>query len=75
MSGKERLPEERWRRVRTTVTLRGRRSEEMTQSNISSPRGLEVSFESRRGNVAFGRTPDFVPKVNFFIFFYNFFLL
>ena len=38
MSGEERLPEERWRRVGVSELLRGRRSEEMTQSNASSPR-------------------------------------
>ena len=38
MSGEERLPEERWRRVGMSGSLRGRRSEEMTQSNTSSPR-------------------------------------
>ena len=31
MSGEERLPEERWRRVGVSGSLRGRRSEEMTQ--------------------------------------------
>ena len=49
MSGEERLPEERWRRVCVSGSLRERRSEEMTQSNTSSPRGSEVSLESRRG--------------------------
>ena len=39
MSGEERLPEERWRRVGVSGSLRGRRSEEMTQSNTFSPRG------------------------------------
>ena len=29
--------------------LRGRRLEEMTQSNTSSPRGSELPFESQRG--------------------------
>ena len=29
--------------------IEGRRSEEMTQSNTSSPRGSEVSLESQRG--------------------------
>ena len=47
MSGEERLPEERWRRVGMSKSLRGRRPEEITQSNTSSPRGLEVSFESQ----------------------------
>ena len=45
MSGEERLSEERWRRVGVSGSLRGRRSEEMTQSNISSPRGSEVPYE------------------------------
>ena len=47
LSGKERLPEVQWRRVNMSGSLRGRRSEEMTQSNTSSPRGSKVSFESR----------------------------
>ena len=41
--------EERWRRVGISGSLSGRRSEEMTQSNTSSPLGSEVSFESHRG--------------------------
>ena len=49
MSGEERLPEERWRRVGVSGSLRGRRSEEMTQSNTSSSRGSEVPLESQRG--------------------------
>ena len=49
MSGEEQLSEERWRRVSVSGSLRGRRSEEMTQSNISSLLGLEVPFESQRG--------------------------
>ena len=49
MSGEERLPEERWRRVGVSGSLRGRRSEEMTQSNTSSLRGSEISLESQRG--------------------------
>ena len=49
MSGEERLPEERWRRVGVSGSLRGRRSDEMTQSNTSSPRGSEVPLESQRG--------------------------
>ena len=32
MSGKERLPEERWRRAGMSGSLNGRRSEEMAQS-------------------------------------------
>ena len=42
MSGEEQLPEERWKRVGMSESLRGR-SEEM-------PRGSEVSFESQRGD-------------------------
>ena len=49
MSGEERLPEERWRKVGVPGSLRGRRSEEMTQSNTSSPQGSEVPLESQRG--------------------------
>ena len=49
MSGEERLPEERWRRVGVSGSLRGKRSEEMTQSNTSSPQGSEVPLESQRG--------------------------
>ena len=49
MSGEERLPEEPCRRVGVLGLFRGRRSEEMTQSNTSSQRGLEVSLESLRG--------------------------
>ena len=49
MSGEERLPEEQWRRVGVSGSLRGRRSEEMTQSNTSSLQGSEVPLESQRG--------------------------
>ena len=49
MSGEERLPEERWRRVGVSGSLRGKRSEEMTQSKTSSPRGSEVPLESQSG--------------------------
>ena len=49
MSGEKRLPEERWRRVGVSGSLRGRRSEEMTQSNTSSPRGSEVPLEFQKG--------------------------
>ena len=52
MSGEGRLPEERWRRVGVSGLLRGRRSEEMTQSNTSSPMGSEVPLESQRGVMA-----------------------
>ena len=49
MSGKERLPEEQWRRVGVSGSLRGRRSEEMTESNTSSSWGSEVPLEVKRG--------------------------
>ena len=49
MSGKEQLPEDRWRRAGMSRSLKGRRSEEMTQTNTSSPSGLEVPFKSQRG--------------------------
>ena len=49
MSGEERLPEERSRRVGVSGSLREKRSEEMTRSNTSSPRGSEVPLESQRG--------------------------
>ena len=54
MSGEERLPEERlpderWRRVGVSGSLRGKRSEEMTLSNTSSPLGSEATLESQRG--------------------------
>ena len=42
--------EEQWRRAGMSGSLRGKRSEEMTQSNASSPQGLEVSFESQKGD-------------------------
>ena len=45
----ERLSEEQWRRVGVSGSLRGRRSEEMTQSNTSSPQGSQVLFEFQRG--------------------------
>ena len=48
MSGEERLPVERWRRVGVSGSLMGRGSEEMTQSNTSSPRGSVVPLESQR---------------------------
>ena len=48
MSGEERLPEEQWRRVGMSGPLRGRRSEEITQSNTSSPQESEVPLEYHR---------------------------
>ena len=50
MSWEKRLPEEGFRRVGMLGSLRGRRSEEMTQLNTSSPRRPEVPFESRVGD-------------------------
>ena len=50
MSGKERLPEERWRKIGISGPLRGRRSEEITQSNTSSQPRSEVPFESQKGD-------------------------
>ena len=52
ISGEERLPEERWRRVSVSESLRGRESEEMTQSNISCSWGSEVPLEFQRGVMA-----------------------
>ena len=49
ITGEERLLEERWRRVGISGSLRGRRSEEMTQSNTFSPLGSEVPLELQRG--------------------------
>ena len=46
---KEMSAGERWRNVGMSRSLRGRRSEEMIQSNTSSPRGSEVFFESQSG--------------------------
>ena len=37
-------------KVGVSGSLRGRRSEEITQSNTSSPRGSEVPLESQRGD-------------------------
>ena len=45
----ERLPVEQWRKMGGSGSLRRRRSEEMTQSNTSYPRGSEVPLESQRG--------------------------
>ena len=47
MSGEERLPEDRWRRVSVSGSLRRRGSKEMIQLNTFSPRGLEVPLESQ----------------------------
>ena len=45
---KEMSGEERWRRIGMSGSLRGR--PEIIQSNISSPRGSEVPFDSQRGD-------------------------
>ena len=50
MSEEEQLPEERWRRVSMSGSLRGRRSEEMTLLNAFSPQGSEVPLEYQRGD-------------------------
>ena len=50
MSGEERLPEERWRRVGVSGSLRGMRSKEMTQSNTSSPRGRKYLLSPKGGD-------------------------
>ena len=41
--------EEQWKRVGMSKSLRGRRLEEVIQSNTSYPRGSEVPLESQRG--------------------------
>ena len=45
---KEMSGEEQCRRVGVSGSLRERRSEQMTKSNTSSPRGSEVLLESQR---------------------------
>ena len=47
MPGEEQLPEER--RVGTSESLKGRRSEEMTKLNTSPSRESEVTSEFQRG--------------------------
>ena len=49
MSGVERLPGEQWKRAGMSESMKGKRSEETTQSNSYSPRESEVPFESQRG--------------------------
>ena len=49
-SGEERLPGERWRRVGVSGSLRGRRFEEMTQSNTSSWGGWKYLLSPRGGD-------------------------
>ena len=41
------MPEERWKRVGMSGSLRGMRSEEMIQSNTSSPRGQKYLLSPR----------------------------
>ena len=48
MSGEELLPEEQWRKVGMSESLR-RRPGEMMELNTSSSQGSEVPFESQRG--------------------------
>ena len=50
MSGEERLPEERCRRVGVSGLSRGRRSEEMTQANTSFVRGSKYLLSPRGGD-------------------------
>ena len=50
MSGEEQLPEEQWRRVGVSGSLRGKRSEKMTQSNTSSPLGRKYLLSPRGGD-------------------------
>ena len=47
MSVEERLPEERWKRVGVSGSLRGRRSEKMTQLNTSFSLGRKYLLSSR----------------------------
>ena len=49
MPGEERLPEKEFRKAGVSGSLRGRRSEEITQSNAFYPLGSEVPLESQRG--------------------------
>ena len=48
MSGEEQMLVERCRIVDVSGSLRGRRSEEMTQADASFPRGSEVPLESQK---------------------------
>ena len=48
MLGEERQPEDQWRRIGMSASLKESRSEEMTQSKASSLQGLEVPFEFQR---------------------------
>ena len=66
MSEEKQLPEERWRRVGISGSLRERRSEEMTQLNTSSPQWSEVLLESHRGwlQLKFPRIKRFLEEGN-----------
>ena len=48
ISGEKQLPEERERKVGMSESLKRRRSEEIAQSNTSSPQRSEVPFASHR---------------------------
>ena len=50
MSGEKRLPEERWRKVGVSGSLRGRRSEEIIQSNTSSRADRKHLLSPREGD-------------------------
>ena len=50
MSGEERLPEKKWKRVGALEPLWGRRSEEMTELNASSPWGQKYLLSLRGGD-------------------------
>ena len=50
MSGEKRLLEDRWRRVDMSGSLRERRSEEMTQSNILPHGGRKYLWSPRGGD-------------------------
>ena len=50
ISGKERLPEDRWKRVGGVRAIKGRRSDEIIQSNTFSSRESEISFGPTEGD-------------------------
>ena len=47
MPGEERLPKERWKRIGISGSLRGRKSEEMSQLKTSSPWGRKNLLSCR----------------------------
>ena len=51
MSEEEQLPEEQWKRVRVSRSLKVR-SEKMTQSNTYSPQGVRNTFRVPEGGMA-----------------------